>query len=867
MNNTVNTEVKDETPSNAIDFIKSSNFFSEPKYSWVLPLINKVLTDELEDSDIDALLKTSDATVTEGQTVTKVIRKEMTYAVEPRDIRSISEISSITNVGLVDTTEPVKLEAGLNIFYGKNGAGKSSVYHALCSLFGKDKKVHPNLEAQDADTSCVIKYKNQTDVETELQWSMGTVNPNSATMIFDGQIAQVLVDNDQDNKFEIAHLKLEYFSYLHSLYEKVESGLKSNFSNAKAQIDAMEYANRSDLEFLFTNSIDELVRTATEVPTVTEETRLAEIEKTLQTLGKDNPEAVVKNLNSVQAKIIEVLQTFGSKDIASGEWQLKHTQEKLVTLSERIRIFNETKKTFEEGGISKLSKIVPSDWVQNQLWNAFIAKSIEFTESLETASKHKYTNDNCVYCQQKLDSADAKKLIEAYHEITTEHKTKLQEEKLALEGIVNIIENNYISKLATLATTNALIEPELDDVQKKALLEVDSTTVTAIYTGIKESVATLTAIDVTKDSVAVLTSFYSTYKELSSLFMTKIAELNTAVASREDTIKKLTDEASPLRRKSLIKKHASVITKYIDQKKILRDAEEKNAHIHLLKQSTSSQETSFAKVASLKEFKTYLDAEYKGFNFVPPSSWNLKPTTKDGINKRNYSLADKKLADIFSEGERKLHALADFFAQCEINKYKGVYIFDDPVNSLDSDNIERVAKRILELVEAGNQVIVFTHNLQFLYALGSGTEQKVHKVTKIPSTKQISIVNTKLDTTSSLSGTMKDLEVGIKILTTAGVATTSEIGAMYDLMSNYIEDYTEKILFNGVVTRYRPNIRMTSLSTLPTITPEKIQIITELYERTSRNGNRHSNPEDIPEPTLAELTVDFQTLTTELNYK
>lgn len=866
MKNVQKVETEDEAPSDAIEFIRNSNFFTEPKYSWIVPLINKVLTDALEDKDIDSLLTNQEPESIEKRS-TKTIHKYVTYAVDTREIRSITEISSITNVGLVDTTEPIKLEDGLNIFYGKNGAGKSSVYNALCSLFGKAKKVHPNLEEQNTDTSCTIRYEDQTGKEVELKWNIGTINPNCATMIFDGQIAQVLVDNDQDNKFEIAHLKLEYFSYLHNLYERVEAVLKKNAASAEAQIDAIEYAHRDDLEFLFANTTDELSRIATEMPTTQEETRLVEIERTLQTLSKDNPEAVVRNLTSVHSKIIEVLQAFGNKDIESDEWHLKHTKDKLDALNERIRIFKETKKSFEEGGINKLSELIPSDWVQNPLWNSFIAKSIEFTESLDDASQHKYANDNCIYCQQKLSSPEARKLIEAYHEITTEHKTKLQEEQLALEGIANTIENTYLLKLSTLAEVNALIDPELDETQKEALLEVDSAAITAIYTDIKNSVANLTAIVEKEDELNTLTSFYLTYKELELVFRTKISELEAAVASREETIRKLTEEAAPLRQKSLIKKHKPIIAKYIEHKKALQDSEEKNTHIHLLKQSTSSQETSFAKIASLKEFRASLDQEYKHLGFVPPTFWNLKPVTKDGINKRSYSLADKKLADIFSEGERKLHALADFFAQCEVNKYKGVYIFDDPVNSLDEENIVKVAKRILSLADKGNQIIVFTHNLYFLNALDKNANKDIFRVSKNKPTNQVIIVKEKLeDTGSQLKSKMNTITARMRSLESIATPDIFEIGGVYDLISGYIEEYVEKKLLGNVVSRYRANIRMHSLHILSTITDEKIKLITELYENASRGGNRHDNPDDAAEPTFQQLKDDVETLTKEFNY-
>lgn len=66
--------------------------------------------------------------------------------------------------------------------------------------------------------------------------------------------------------------------------------------------------------------------------------------------------------------------------------------------------------------------------------------------------------------------------------------------------------------------------------------------------------------------------------------------------------------------------------------------------------------------------------------------------------------------DILSEGELKGVALAMFLAECEIQRVKTPLIFDDPVNSLDSRIMHKFVRRLKDLP---NQVILFTHNLQF----------------------------------------------------------------------------------------------------------------------------------------------------------
>lgn len=74
------------------------------------------------------------------------------------------------------------------------------------------------------------------------------------------------------------------------------------------------------------------------------------------------------------------------------------------------------------------------------------------------------------------------------------------------------------------------------------------------------------------------------------------------------------------------------------------------------------------------------------------------------------------LGKVLSEGEYRCIALAAFMAELATNDNKSGIVFDDPVSSLDHMHRECVAKRLVEEAEK-RQVIVFTHDLTFLFAL------------------------------------------------------------------------------------------------------------------------------------------------------
>src|SRR5690606_18151327 len=83
---------------------------------------------------------------------------------------------------------------------------------------------------------------------------------------------------------------------------------------------------------------------------------------------------------------------------------------------------------------------------------------------------------------------------------------------------------------------------------------------------------------------------------------------------------------------------------------------------------------------------------------------------------------DAKVGEIFSEGEHRCVALAAFLAELvTAQRYSGI-VFDDPMSSLDHINRNAVAARLVEEAEH-RQVIVFTHDLVFLYELRREAEK------------------------------------------------------------------------------------------------------------------------------------------------
>ena len=95
-----------------------------------------------------------------------------------------------------------------------------------------------------------------------------------------------------------------------------------------------------------------------------------------------------------------------------------------------------------------------------------------------------------------------------------------------------------------------------------------------------------------------------------------------------------------------------------------------------------------------------------------------------GIPRFKVALTRKPNAavgQVLSEGEHRCVALAAFMAELATTENKSGIVFDDPVSSLDHMHREAVAKRLVAEA-ARRQVIVFTHDLAFLFELNRAAD-------------------------------------------------------------------------------------------------------------------------------------------------
>ena len=863
----------EDKKTSAIDYINHSTIFTNSRYTWIIPLITKVLGDDLCDNDIDVMVdsflskkKIKSEPIGSGQPKSKLKIENVDDSYI--GIKKLKSIDKILNIGLLEVNEPIVLKDGLNVFYGKNGAGKSSIYLGLCKVLGKNKKICSNIASKSNKSHCKITYMGDDSKDYPLEWDSSEENEESKVMIFDSLISSYIVEQDQENQFKMAHLKMEYFSFLYELFQKVETKLNLELGRLNTEYDGLEQALVKKASFVFENDFDwDEKKINKTIFTKEDDAKLTEFVRQIKVLEKNNPDAVIRNIENSLEETESILSVFGElseEENGDGEiedaWKHRYSKHYFEEINKQIEEYSKAKKAFEKSGKNKISSLIPPAWIDDETWEDFISSSIDFLNSLDVKEISKYTKEACVYCHQPLQTKEAKALIKAYQELYEEHKGVL-EEKEAEFKIISDLMGECVATVERIVAKNKKIEVEFDAIGKKGQISFNFGVIKNIFLKYQMSIAKARKIQIDDADIKNVKEFWNLYKELSISFKSAIAKLNKQIKDKDKQIKMLEAKAEPLKGIKILDENKEGMLKCCKLQGLKKVLSDKISVLAPLRQATSTLKTDFTNVASLKEFIECLKDEYKYFSFSPPQTWNIAPATRGGVNKRVYSIGDRRLSEIFSEGEKKLHALSDFFAQCKLNKYKGVFIFDDPVNSLDEDNIEVVADRIIKLAEDGNQIIVFTHNLYFLNSVIDTQKEKITKVER--NNNQINLIKElKIGETQELKDRLNKIDSKMTQLSKKKPEEIDEydLRTIYDIMSGYLEDYVEKIYFKNIINRYRPNIRMQSLGNLKDLDTSVIDSVMKLYEQTSRRGSRHSQPRETKKPGYGELVGDVKKL-------
>lgn len=624
---------------------------------------------------------------------------------------SIRSISGVANVNALAKDQTLNfIPKGVTIVYGDNGAGKSGYVRILkiaCRarvVQAKDEVVLSNIfetvnEAQVAELEFAFN-----DQVKRFQWKNGETSASlSEIRIFDSRIANIYVE--QTNGLQYTPYPMKVLERLVALCKLIKIRLEEDVSTIKAQTPQV-----------------------ISIPSCSSETQVGQL---LASIGKDTKFEYVEALATLskeeQKRLVE-LSFYIGQDVEVYVRKLRTQRDRLKIIRGKLQVLG---GAISEQRIQDLQDLALVSLVKDKT-ALLTAQSISrdsilngvgsesWCELLKAAKAYSeqmaYPKESfpaycdrarCVLCQQELMPEGIERL--GKFEKFMQERTQI--EKIEARKKLDEARNSILNASLSFDFIRSELRFVMDEIGQKIAHEIRSYIVQAKW---------------------IIRTILRQNGELGVLNVPKSIdrELQTILSSLDSQIQVLLDEKKDEELNTFKKELAELKDRQWlagVKKDLYAEIKRKNSifKIETAIEDTKSnlitqKNTALSEVLISERLRTRFVEEVKKFELTGLGMDLHQISSKEGVSRFQIRLirskSKDKASEILSEGEHRCAALAVFMAELAMNDNGSGIIFDDPVSSLDHLHREAIA---LRLAREGRerQVVVFTHDLPFLYML------------------------------------------------------------------------------------------------------------------------------------------------------
>lgn len=766
---------------------------------------------------------------------------------EQADLR-LESLTDVSHVNALTTGQEIEFHPALTILFGENAAGKSG-YCRILKRLANVRSAEEILDDVDSNTpgtpTATIKYALGNE-QHELKWDNAAgVAPFGRIAVFDSRAVGLHVDDDLNYQYTPGELVL--FRLCHGAVEGLKKLLDEHIDSRRIDLALSSSSFTRGTEVF---SMFESLGPATDVERLKAlanfdapcEERMRQLQLAISALQPDNLDNKAKAASADIALFEEVLAALNAVltfEVAAYRKALD------AAVAAREAIEQTTTTAFKDAGILGQN---------HATWREFIDSAERFIAATHDP-KFPHTGDACPYCQQSLSDAAAA-LIQKYRDLA---KSKGQQELDACLG-----------KLETFKA--ALGSVEADALQQKLATRIASvpesgalaeslTPALAAVRSLCEGVRQQRRIDdwiAPTGLVELRDRIATTVKDASE----KLRAAQSEAKQRETELASRTAQLRALQDRQKLAQNLPLVLKYLEESRWQAKAAAITKVFSAVLRSLTGVAKQASAVALHGDFEARFFAECERLR-APKLKLDF-PGRKGEAARRKVVAGKHRVSDILSEGEQKVIALADFLAEASLQESSAPVVLDDPVNSLDYRRIYEVVAR-LTAISSTQQLIVFTHNIWFASLLLDLAKKNCVFYQVRDDGRQKGIVS--LETaprTDSLSKLKATINEKLQEANKADGATRQAlVESTYGSLRAWCEVAVEKQLLQGVVTRYQPMVRLTTLDQIkPAALKTATDAIVPVYERACRAIEAHSQPLETlnVRPTLDELRQDWETV-------
>ena len=628
---------------------------------------------------------------------------------------AILRIENPTGVNALAPDQKLEFASeGLSVVYGDNGSGKSGYVRILkhaCRTRDQGTKILRDVEDTSGTVQSATIAFTRDKVEGGFAWrpDLPSHPDLSSVSIFDSRSANIHVE--KTNAVAYIPQPMQVLEMLAGVCDQVRAKLDEQLAAIKTQTPLAIKNHQLDLE----TAAGAFVSSLSAKTNVTQLELLAQLStadvQRLTALELDLAQepkraaAAVTNQKTRLDEAISGLRNLVQESSPAAFTEHDRLKADLVTKADAARVASDT--LFAALPLPDVGK---ATW--RSLWEAARKYSDEVAYPAKTFPDSNAEGELCVLCQQSLDSAALERRVTL--EAFVKSSTKADEEAA---------ENKYRAA-AVKAASGKMSIAAIHQLHRYLALEVPAPDLAAKVRDCGVRAAwRLRALLRGKPAPCEAAALpEQDLKTISDGLATRAAQLNADQSSQQHLA--LVKECKELKaRKALALLLADLKAEIERCKKadvITKAAKEtvKNSV------TAKNKELSDKLVTNALRGRFAREIEKLRLSRIPVELRKVKDA--NAVSYFQVALVEKPdepVGEIFSEGEHRCVALAAFLAELVTSKQHSSIVFDDPMSSLDHIHRKAVAARLIEEAKH-RQVIVFTHDLTFLFELRREADAK-----------------------------------------------------------------------------------------------------------------------------------------------
>ncbi len=640
----------------------------------------------------------------------------LTGEIPERGKPRLKKIYNLRNINALVSDQELEFCPTLTTIYGENGSGKSGYARVIGSAaFTRgDRQILRNITKPDTGETLSADIELLIDGEIiNIHHEIGAACPEMRSFyVFDS--TSVRAHLMHSNPMSFSPGGLIYLKRLADATDQVRRRLAALVElRIKENIFAPQFNGSTVISDQIANlgistDIDELIR----LSNVSDEeiTKIDELDREIARLKAEDIPEKIDELKQTSGDLRELIQSIGDlSDVLSDS--------KVSEIQTRIKDWNELNHIAQSQSIEKF-KISSFSQIGTPIWVGFALSAQKLAQS--ESPNYPQVDDLCLLCHQSL-SSDAHKLI---HDLWGLLESDIQERLTQLEDALA----GYVQQLEEMDFEI------LDDqrVSYRHLAEQDHEvleTANAYIEALRKRFIDVSNAIRNKINIAPVAPLPSKgIEEIGRVIGHIEAETNVLLNRKtNEEITKLENQKTYFEHCKILKRNISEILNFVSDAKWVQ-----NANATSVKRSTKHISIKYSDLFNrlvTDEYLRLFQETLKRLNC--PLGVRVLTKVQKGETFKQIGLVTDQTVDsnkatpdkVLSEGEQRAVALADFLTEVALDEDSCGIILDDPVTSLDFQWKTRIASHIIEEATR-QQVIVFTHDLHFLYVLSELAVEK-----------------------------------------------------------------------------------------------------------------------------------------------